>query len=70
MKMLQVKNRDYLRIAVVLGIICVGGAILSLYLYDEIVDGILRWVRNKKCKRQKTNPHITIIDFSFLANAY
>lgn len=44
----QVKKRDYLKISMILGIMCVGGMFISLYLYDEIVNKIIRWVNKQE----------------------
>lgn len=49
----QVKKRDYLKISMILGIICIGGMFISLYLYDEIVNKFIRWV-NKQESIKKT----------------
>lgn len=45
MYLLKVKNRDYLRISAQLGIICICGLFISLYLYDEIINRIICWVK-------------------------
>lgn len=55
----QVKKRDYLKISMILGIICVGGMFISLYLYDEIVNKIIRWVN----KQESIKKDIFIQDF-------
>lgn len=41
----RVRNRKYLQISKIFGVIWLCGIILSLYLYKCIVDGILRWVK-------------------------
>lgn len=55
----QVKKRDYLKISMILGIMCVGGMFISLYLYEEIVNKIIRWVN----KQESIKKHIFIRNF-------
>lgn len=63
---LRVKKRDYLRISVILSMVWLGGMILSFYLYDEIVDGILRWVRKQILLDKKND--LRFLSFSANAN--
>lgn len=43
---LKVKNRDYLKIFIKLGIIWVGGVFVSFFLYDAIINRIIYWVND------------------------
>lgn len=43
-KKFQVEKRDYLKISLILGGICLGGLAYSLFLYDFLIDKAIKWV--------------------------
>lgn len=64
LKMLTVKNRDYLRISIKSAAFCIGGLVFSIFLYDLGVDQVIRWVNSPKHKiiqkMNKRNPFFLI----------